>query len=294
MKEIKTRKLRVDFQKLINDRYSTEEMLLIYQWLIKIGRDCNKQYGWNRYGLHQSLHGYSYNNEPREVYPLSSDFEKVIYDGFVNLLCKTNNPQIVKTFLEENKIQIGKIRVLTITELEEKRDYFKKITNRSFWNDCRDKIRHITGAYKGLELKKELFHPEYTDRLKPRIINNVQFGTNYNKWYVWFNFSFECFDYENGWKYEISQEELESLPSFFDRAIETIDSLILYSDNCNNCPLWGESERGDYLRHGYKGYCKADTCTRHNVVKYKWWSEEGRIHDNATYSSIVFPYYRNR
>ena len=289
--ETKERKLRIDFQKLINEtHHDYNDILLIYQWLIRIGKACNKQYGWYRYGLHQSFHGYSHNNDPNRVMKLFSDWRKILYDGFVNILCKTNQPEIVRNFLKENNIAIGKIRILTIQESISNRTYFKeKVGDRC---SIDSKLRHITTAYKGLELKKEYFHSDYPKRVHPRIIDNVHFGTNGDEWFVSFTFSFECFNYKPGWDYTIAQEENEYLPDFFDRAIETLDNLLIDTDNCDNCSYWIEFNRGDYLRHGYRGGCKYYECKKTNVIKYKWWSEEGKVCDNAIHHSIVFPYYR--
>jgi hypothetical protein len=294
--ETKTRKLRIDFQKLINDEYSISntDKLLVYQWIINLGRNCDKQYGWSRYGLHQSFHGYSYNNQPSQVFPLSANWKDVINKGFVNILCKTNNPSIVKDFLIENRIQLGKVRILNITEnINSEQYYFSEITNHSYY-DIEYLLSHITEAYKGLELKKEDFHSDYENRLHPRILDNVQFGTNGKKWFAWFTLSFECFNYEPGWDYTIGQEEFEFLPDFFDRVIKTIDNLLVPSDNCNNCPLWIEHRnRGTYLRHGYQGRCKSFlTCKKPGVEKYDWGHrDENGFYDNAIHHSIVFPYY---
>jgi hypothetical protein len=294
--ELSNRKLRIDFQKLINEsQYSGDDILLIYQWLIHIGKGCDKQYGWYRYGIHQSFHDYSHNNEPSKVFPLYSDWRKILHSGFVNLLCKTNKPEIVDNFLKENNISIGRIRIITIHESISNREYFKE-KKRQCQSSITDKLYYITTAYKGLELKKENFHSDYKDRVHPRIIENAHFGTNGEKWFVSFTFSFECFDYEPGWDYTIAQEEYESLPDFFDRVIETIDNLLIDTDNCDNCPYWIEDEHhGNYLRNGYKGNCRQyNECKKQGVVKYKWWGESGKVCDNATYHSIVFPYYRTR
>ena len=291
MNEMK--KLRIDFQKLINGGYDTEEMLLIYQWLIPMGKSCNKQYGWNRYGLHQSFHGYSYNNERNEIFPLHVDFIDVVKQGFVNLLCKTNQPTIVKEFLSENRIGIGKIRVIEI-HTHANGEYYKDIVNG--WDGLRGLLNHITTAYKGLLLKKELFHPDLDDHVNPRIIDNISFGTNDNKWYAWFTFSFENFNYEPGWKHNFSQKQDESIYSFFDRVVEEMEGLIVHSDDCTNCQWWTENAHsGEVLRHGYRGFCKSyHGCKRPDVKKYKWWSENGKVVDNALHYSIVHPYIKER
>ena len=290
---MKARRIRIDFQKIINGWYCEEDLLYIYRWLISIGRSCNKQHGWCRYGLHQSFHGYSYNNEKNEIHPLDSDCFKTIYDGFVRILCKTNLPDVVEAFLDENNIRIGKIRVIKFEENELENDYYKVSTGHRFGLPVEQLIYHITTAYKGLELKKEHFHPDYKDRIKPRIIDNVKIGTNHNKWYAWFTFSFEKFDYEPGWEWRISQNENEPISNFFNRAIEEIDGLLLPATSCDNCPLWRKSNNhGSYLRHGFRGGCSYyGKCDKPNVIEYKW-ETGGR--DNALHDSIVFPYYKNR
>lgn len=290
---MKERKIRVDFQKIINSIYIDFDTLQAYQWLINLGESCSKQFGWNRYGLHQSFHQYSHNNEPSMLYPLAQNWEDILYTGFVQLLCKTNHPVVVSDFLEKERIKIGKVRVIKVMEDDSLNNrYLPKITGGRYLGP--DILRHLTEAYKGLELKKEFFHPDYEGRTRPRIIDNVKFGTQDNRWKVWFIFSFECMDYEPGWRYEIGQNENEELESFFNRAVEEIDNLLLPADSCNNCPMWLKSEHhGDYLRQGYKGHCKLyEKCPHPNTVKYKWWAEDGRIKDNAIHESIVFPYYK--
>ncbi|MDR1459228.1 MAG: hypothetical protein LBI60_03335 [Bacteroidales bacterium] len=286
------KKLRIDFQKLINKtHYLGYEILLIYQWLINIGKKCDIRTGWNRYGLHQAFHGYSYNNEPDKIIPLGLDWEYIIHSGFVNLLCNTNNHKIVIDFLKENNISIGKIRIISVKDQELNRKYFTDKAGR-----YADSLHYLTTAYKGLELKKEYFPPDYGKRTRPRIIENATFGTNGEKWFVSFPFSFENIDYEPGWDYTIAKEEAESLPDFFDRAIETIDNLLVDTDNCDNCPYWIECEHhGYYLRYGYRGNCRQHgKCKKEGVIKHKWYTENGRSCDNATHHSIAYPYYRTR
>lgn len=285
------KRLRIDFQKIINGGYRTFDLLLIYQWLINLGQSVSKQSGWCRYGLHQSFHEYSYNNEPYEYYPLGYNYEDVIRKGFVSLLCKTNHPPLIYDFLEKERIQIGKVRIIKSTENASKRNRYYADKTNAF-----DVVRHLTEAYKGLELKKEFFHPDYPARVRPRILDNVKFGTNSNKWRVWFNFSFENFDYENGWEYGISQSENEDIESFFNRAVEKIDNLLLPSDSCNNCPFWiKDGSHGSYLRNGYRGNCKMhNNCGKPNVVKYKWWVEDGKSKDNAIHETIYFPYFKDK
>ena len=286
---MKQRRLYIDFQKIINALYFDFDTLLAYQWLINLGRNCSEQHGWNRSGLHQSFHQYSANNH-NHFYPLSQNWKSIIKSGFFSLLCKTNHPKVVSDFLEKERIQLGKKRIIKVTENTDVNRYYSKLNG--YRGSC--VITHLTEAYKGLELKKEYFHPDYKGRLRPRIIDNVKFGTQNNRWIVWFTFSFECMDYEPGWRYEIGQNENEELESFFNRAVEQIDNLLVPATSCDNCPLWVKSEHhGDYLRHGYKGHCKMyNTCEKPNVVKYKWWAEDGRIKDNAIHESIVAPYFK--
>jgi len=290
------KKIHINFQNIINGSYrDSEEILHIYSWLINLGHTCEEQNGWNRYGLHQSFHGYSYNNEKRQVYWLGSNWNKVIYDGFVRLLCKTNHHKVVKDFLIKERIELGKTRKIQITEDEPNYSYFKELVNDRFDNyGVRELIDHITTAYKGLELKKELFHPDYDIRVRPRILNNVVIGTNHGKWYAKFVFSFENFDYEPGWDKEFSQQPNEHLRNFFNRVICEIDAMILPSDSCNNCPLWQKSNHhGNKLRHGFRGLCKRRDCHcgKSGVVEYESILSESKK-DNALYDSIVFPYFQ--
>jgi hypothetical protein len=286
--ELQDRKIRINFQELINRGGRHSDILLIYQWLIRTGKTCDKQH---IDGLHKSFYGYSHNNDPYRLIPLYSDWEKILYAGLVNLLCKTSLPDTVTEFLTENRIAIGRVRIITVRESISGRGYFKRKTDSG---NIKYMIDHLTTAYKGLELKKENFHPDYENRKHPRIINDVHFGTDGEGWSVGFTFSFECFDYDPGWEYSIRQEEFECLEDFFDRAIETIDNLLVDSNNCDNCPYWEkDSYRGDYLRHGYRGSCKRfGKCEKSGVVEYE--SAWGGKTDNAIYPSIVSPYYRTK
>lgn len=286
----KEKRLTIDFQKIIDGEYLTEDLLTIYQWIIRLGRDCDKQVGWYRYGLHQSFHGYSHNNEARTASPLGSDWKNVIYNGFVRILCRTKHHSSVQQFLTDNRIKVGKKRIYKFM-VDEQQTLYNKIR----YTTASSIINYITSAYKGLELKKALFQPDFPDRLHPRIIDNVQFGTNGLHWYAWFTYSFNCFNYEPGWKYTIAQNENENILSFFNRAATEIDNLLVPANNCDNCPMWTGMNKGDYLRHGLRGTCwKNDICEKPDVVKYRWWSDNVGIHDNATHHSIVFPYYTNR
>lgn len=288
------RRIRIDFQKIINRSFINFDTMLAYQWLVNLGQSCNEQFGWNRYGLHQSFHQYSHNNEPSMLYPLSQNWNDILYNGFVGLLCKTNHPKVVSDFLEKERIKIGKIRVIKVVEdASMENTYLSKLTRGKYFGT--DVLRHLTEAYKGLELKKEYFHPDYKERLRPRIIDHVKFGTQDNRWVVWFTFSFECMDYAPGWRYQIGQNENEELGSFFNRAVEQIDNLLVPADSCNNCPMWIKGNHGVYLRHGYRGHCKLyEKCPHPNTVKYRWWAKDGRIKDNAIHKSIVSPYYKTK
>lgn len=168
---MKKKRLTIDFQKIIDGEYLTEDLLTIYQWLIRLGRDCDKQLGWDRYGLHQSFHGYSHNNEARMVFPLSNGWNEVIYNGFIRILCRTKHHSSVQQFLTGNRVQLGRKRIykFMVDEQHTPYDQIRCTTTRSV-------IDYITSAYKGLELKKELFQPDFPARLHPRIIDNVQFG----------------------------------------------------------------------------------------------------------------------
>lgn len=287
-----TRKIRIDFQKIINKQYPQKDLLLAYQWLMDMGSECHEVIGWNEYSLHKSFHGYSYNKISPATYRLCQNWEKIIYDGFVNLLCKTNHPRVVREFLEKNRIQIGKVRIITIDE-EGENKYYSKLTQRS---DIGDAIDHLVSAYKGLELSKQDFIPtRFEGDVNPRIIDNAHFGIMNNKWYVSFLFSFANMRYESGWEHTIRQGNNEELGAFFNRAIECIDKYLLPTTSCDNCPMWLKHGQGDYLRHGYQGVCRLyGKCEKRDVVKYKWWSEDGRVVDNAIHDSIVFPYSEKR
>lgn len=286
------RKIRIDWQKIINESWN-EDIFHVYHWLMQISKDCYKQSGWNRPGFHQTFHGYSGNNEPNEIFHLGTNFKQILYNGFVNILCKTNHPTFISDFLKKENIVLGKIRIITIDEDEIESNYYNQICHPISYQFT--KINHIINDYSGLELKKENFHPNYTERTIPRILNNIYFGSNGKSFIIKFIFSFKELNYEPGWEYSIIKNNTESFSSFFDRSIQEIDNLLVDSNDCNNCPLWIKYDRGDYLRHGYRGNCrKYHKCEKTNVVKYHWESVNDRIIDNAIHDSIEFPYYTKR
>lgn len=288
---MRTRKIVVDWQKIINGDYSlwNYDILNVYRWLLNISKNCQKQKYWDRWGFHQTFHGYSHNNDTYNTYMLAYNYNSVLYNGFVNILCKTDQPKIVADFLKSERIELGRKRIITIEETEDENKYYERLTGHVGYSDI---IEHLTSSYKDLLLKKEYFHPEYKDRLNPRIIDNINFGTRGECFSVELKFSFDgMYDANNCsfWTYEISQKEKEPLRTFFNRAIQEIDLLLIQCESCNNCPLWTPEERhGTYLRYGYRGYCESNhECNKKSVEKYHSWVENGKICDNAKY--ISFP-----
>lgn len=292
---MKTRRIYIDWQKVINKDYPiwNYDILHVYAWLLKISKDCSNQCGWNRSGFHQTFHGYSHNNNPGEVYELGCNFEERLYQGFVNILCKTNRG-VVLDFLKKENIILGKKRVITITENDDCNDYYNKITGNRF--GINPELLHITKDYVGLELKKEFCHPEYEGRIHPRLISNPTFYVSYKGLIsIKLYFNFENYEYDaSSWNINITQKESEPLVTFFNRAIQEIDNMLVESNNCDNCPLWVKNDNGDHLRHGYRGGCRQyKTCKKSDLVTYKWWSEKEGICDNAIHDYLVYPYYRN-
>lgn len=222
--------MRIYFDKLLNGHYSIEEEMEIINWFLKTGNKYDEYTGrWNKDGVSKQLFAYSANSHcvsfpfpiVCENYIGNASFSFNVIRGFLQC-CLYNailkEPTLpVKKWRKDERVEVGKFRVLPINT-----DY-PEIKHPKF-KDAYCTLRRLK-EFIGMPLKKELFHPEYKERIEPKIIN-VIFYTNGNGYVFEYVFSFSNFDYESGWSNYIRQNENESIPCFLNRIYFEMDSMI--------------------------------------------------------------------
>ena len=119
----------------------------------------------------------------------------------------------------------GKSRMLSFTE-----NYPKFFTEKhGYFNWMISSIFRLNGEL----LSKEHHHKNYKERVNPKIIW-IKIFTLGNGWKVQYGFSFENFNYENGWQKEYQQKQNQSLWEFFGEVYEDITNNRLKNLNEKN------------------------------------------------------------
>jgi len=227
------KKLYVDWQKLINwDKYNDVEILLIYQWLVKTGWKCAEYVSpWNYEGLHKTFHGYSHNNctlttyynlgAEKNINPYMQNWEDILKLGFYKILCNTNLHEFVKDFLRSENIMIGKKRYIEINDDFKNNGYFERSCN---WNSFNIYwlLYYFSTRYKDKEINLKVDWDSGYAYIK----NNICWGTNGDKWRVWFGYTFHSAE-GSCWDWNLYQNNGENICDFFNRAMEEIDKLII-------------------------------------------------------------------
>ena len=221
--------MRIYFDKLLNRHYSIEEEMEMINWFLKTGNKYDEYTGrWNKDGVSKQMFDYSANSHNADFpFPIvcnnyignaSMNFD--VLNGFIqncifNAVYK--EPTLpVKKWRSDERIEVGKFRVLDFnTE-------YPEIKHKDFDNSYRA-LRSLK-MFIDMPLKKELFHSEYKERTKPKIINVILY-TNGNGYAFEYVFSFSNFDYESGWSNCIHQKENESIPCFLNRIFIEMDSM---------------------------------------------------------------------
>jgi len=219
--------MKIDFTKLLNGYYPLEIEMEMINWFLKTGNKYNEYTDrWTKDGVSKQIFDYSANSHSCSFpFPIvcknhigNGSFSFNVLKGFIqnclfNAILKTPYKPVVK-WRKEERIELGKSRMLNFnTDYPlEKNEKFKN----TYWalTDLKDIIN--------TPLKKELFHPEYKERLNPKIINVILY-TNGNGYVFEYVFSFSTINYEPGWSKYINQQNDESIPCFVNRIFNEID-----------------------------------------------------------------------
>lgn len=209
--------LKIEFSKLIGNKYPLEIKMEILDWMLNTGKGYDHQYGWNRDGINKSLLAYSANNHDTPVcLPKDEDFDLFFDAIFARAIYAPENKPL-KEWREKESIKPKKYRMLkfndAVPECEQK--YFSWIINDIF-------------KLEGKILKKELHHPEYSERTEPKILW-MDIYTTGNGWVVQYEFSFKEFNYEPGWTNGFHQNENESVWQFLKRSFDLLQLSIINS-----------------------------------------------------------------
>ncbi len=221
--------MKIDFTKLLNGFYPLEVEMEMINWFLKTGNKFDEHVGnWTVDGISKQMFDYSANsNNCKFPFPIkcsnfigNSSYNFNVLKGFIsnclfNAIIKYPLKPVFK-WREFEKIQLGKYRMLNFNldypKQEEKHEKLQGI----YWGIL--KLKEIINT----PLKKEFFHPDYTERIDPKIIDVVLF-TNGNGYVFEYEFSFSNFNYEHGWNKQICQKEGESIAYFLNRVFKEID-----------------------------------------------------------------------
>ena len=212
--DIRRSAVKVDFSKLIGNKYPLEIKMAILDWMLKTGKGHDYQYGWYRDGVNKSLVAYSANNHNAPVcLPKDGDFN-LFFDAIFARAVFSDENKSLKKWREKESIKPDKYRMLkfidTFPNCEQR-------TSRSLIND----ILKFEWKY----LKKEFHHPKDPKRTKPKILSMAIFTTG-NGWIVQYQFSFKECDYEPGWTNGYRQNENESIWEFLKRSYDELCAVV--------------------------------------------------------------------
>jgi hypothetical protein len=281
-------KVKVDFKKLVWGHYYPFNFFLeleMINWLFKTGLEgggYQEQDGRYRSGINQLLYGYSSNDEIYHYSPFpihSADYlhcfiTAIFARAFLAPISWGGSGKIA-LWRKRNKIDIEKYKFFNLPKPSP--------------NDPMDIIREIS-RYKGKELKRSLFHPEFTGRSHPRIIG-ITFSTYGERYFVSIAFSFWEFNYEPGWKYSVAkQNDGEHIGDFLRRAEKELGRITINTNicerlqfneknhfvdfrdkNCGNCAWLNDEDEAPICRlmefHGIK---KNTLENKYNHLCDKW------------------------
>lgn len=201
---------KIDFSKLIGNKYSLETKMNVLDWMLKTGRGIEYRYGWNVEGINKALFAYSANNH-NHISSLPSINELDLYFDaiFGRAIFATANNSL-KEWRKKESIFPRKYRMLKFNDGIQK---YKELGITHLISDIQN--------FKGKLLKKELHHPDYKERTKPKILN-ISIYTIGNGWVVKYLFSFKEFNYEPGWTKKFYQNKDESVLQFIERSYDEL------------------------------------------------------------------------
>lgn len=233
--------MRIYFEKLLNRYYSLDVELEMINWFLKTGEKYTEYTStWTKDGVSKQLFGYSANSHDASFpFPITSNnfignasFSFNVLNSFVQI-CLFNAilksaPYPVNRWRKDERIELGKFRVLNFnTEYPNKEELNPKFeTTYSSYRILVHKLKE----YVGMPLKKEFCHPEYIDRIKPKI-TDINFYTNGRGYVFEYGFSFPKFNYESVWNDSIRQLEDESINCFLNRVMNEMDKRLYLECN---------------------------------------------------------------
>lgn len=211
----KHRAIKVDFSKLIGNKYPLEIKMAILDWMLKTGRGLDHKYGWYRDGINKSLLSYCANNYDRPVcLPKDGNYD-LFFDAVFARAVYSPGYKPLKEWRMKESILPNKYRMLK----------FNNAIPKCEQNNIYSLISDIFDFDNKL-IKKSLHHAEYPERVDPKIIS-ISIFTIGNGWIVKYIFSFKNFDYEAGWDNGYHQNENESIFEFLKRSYDELCNLII-------------------------------------------------------------------
>lgn len=206
--------VKVDFSKLTGNKYPLETKMAILDWMLRTGKGFDHQYGWNRDGINKSLLDYSANNYDKPVcLPKNKNYSLFFDAVFARAIYAQENKPLKEWRMKES-IYPDKYRMLK----------FNDAVPNYYQNSIYRLISDIFDFDNKL-LKKSLHHPEYKDRIEPKILLTSIF-TRGNGWIVQYEFSFKNFNYELGWTEGFHQNENESIFQFLKRSYDELCNIV--------------------------------------------------------------------
>ncbi len=214
------KKHRIYFKKLIDGDYPLDVELEVFNWILKTGKP-HRQYTskWYEDGLDKCMFGYSANDHDSNTpFATGENLFKQIQCAFENAIVRTPNKP-VKEWRTKERIGLDTYRILEFATGFPHLDRFE----HWYLHWGIDNLQ----KFKGHMLKKEYFHPDYEDRLDPKILDIKLSCNGYEGYNITFRFSFSKFDYEPGWGHGFSQKKGESINNFVYRVCKEINALLV-------------------------------------------------------------------
>jgi hypothetical protein len=212
---------RIYFQKLFDGHvYDLSTKLEVLNWMLQTGKPFRER-GWPKSGngMDKAIFDYSANcHDSYHPLPLET-LDTFITAAFANVLVRTPNAAISK-WREAERVDLSSYRILNLPDPH----YIPSGRDNWPFNNLKFSLLALR-SYVGCQLKKESFHPDYTERTEPKIIS-IKVTTAGYGFNVDFQFSFKEFEYEPGWTYAIGQKGNECLERFILRVHNHIRSLL--------------------------------------------------------------------
>lgn len=198
---------KIKFRELLNigGGYDLSIRLEVLNYMLKTGKLYTHRSGWYEYGVDKQIFGYSANNYESKT-AINTYYLRL---NFLNAIL-ADAPPIVQKWRDENGISLDGSFMLSHVPSTSDCCQFFTIINRLV----------------NKPLKKDFYHPDYTDRLNP-YISSVKVFCVGNGIQIEYDFTFDCHP-SGGWRgTELRQTENESVSDFFKRALKYFDERLL-------------------------------------------------------------------